>query len=189
MKQNFSLYFLAIIPPEPIRSQVRQFKEYITANYGSKASLRSPPHITLYMPFRFSNKREEQLTGKLESFTQNLETTEISLDNFGCFPPKIIYIQVAENPDLNNIQSQLDSFLRRELGVFNDLRGTRPFRPHVTIAFRDLKKSAFKDAWSEFSSKNYTGKFLCQNITLLKHNGKYWDEHYCFGFASPSSSG
>lgn len=61
-------YFIAIIPPSPIESDVLALKNFFKEKYNSKASLNSPPHITLHMPFLWKEKKEEELNDALRSF-------------------------------------------------------------------------------------------------------------------------
>ena len=62
------LYFIAIVPPTPIYDEALEQKEYFKVHYNSKASLNSPPHITLHMPFRWKEKEEKELEQQLEQF-------------------------------------------------------------------------------------------------------------------------
>jgi 2'-5' RNA ligase len=55
-----------------------------------------------------------------------------------------------------------------------------PFHPHLTVAFRDLKKPNYQLAWEEFKSKNFQAEFIADKITLLKHTGKVWEIHQEF---------
>ena len=64
--------------------------------------------------------------------------------------------------------------MREHLKLVNDL-GERPFRPHMTIAFRDLKKPLFFEAKEEFEQKSLEEQFYVKDICLLKHNGSSWD--------------
>ena len=91
------------------------------------------------------------------------------------FPPRVIFINVAESDFLDQLQGKLYRFFKRELDIFNANYQDRPFHPHLTLAFRDLKKSQFHVAWQEFSKKEYKAEFMADKISLLKHNGKSWD--------------
>ena len=64
------LYFLAIIPPSPFYDEALRLKHYFKDEYNSKASLNSPPHITLHMPFEWKEKKEEMLIEKLNLFAK-----------------------------------------------------------------------------------------------------------------------
>ncbi len=49
------------------------------------------------------------------------------------------------------------------------------FYPHMTIAFRDLKKNIFPVAWEEFKNRNIDMHWQAHELCLLKHNGKKWE--------------
>ena len=65
------------------------------------------------------------------------------------------------------------------MGVKSD-RPERSFRPHMTVAFRDLNKKMFREAWTHFSELQYQREFVAEQICLLQHNGKHWDERANF---------
>jgi 2'-5' RNA ligase len=165
-------YLIAILPPEPFASEIYKLKEYFRDQYKSKASLNSPAHITLHMPFEFDN--EDLLLSKFRTFNTDIFTIE--LKDFGSFPPRVIFIGIKNNPALDACQRNVMDFCKRKLDVFNADYKDQPFHPHVTLAFRDLKKSMFQTAWNEFKSKSYEASFDCSHISLLKHDGRSWRE-------------
>jgi hypothetical protein len=50
-RDSLRLYFIAHVPEEPVFADLMALKTAVRDLYGSKAALRSPPHITLHMPF------------------------------------------------------------------------------------------------------------------------------------------
>lgn len=176
-------YFIAIIPSSPIYEQAQELKIHFRDHYKSKASLNSPPHITLHMPFQWKEKKEADLVKELGKFARGLEPVEIKLKNFSCFSPKVIFIDVETNTELNELQKKLHRFCKKELNLFNADFKEQPFYPHLTLAFRDLKKPNFDKAWEEFKDKEFLGKFNVTQITLLKHTGKVWQpfQHFKLG--------
>ena len=173
-------YFIAIIPSAPVYDQAQQLKLYFRDHYGSKASLNSPPHITLHMPFRWKEKKEEDLIQVLSRFASNSCSFGLRLKNFSCFSPKVIFIDVETNATLNDLHKNLQTVCKRELNLFNANYKEQPFYPHLTLAFRDLKKPNFQKAWEEFKDREFEGDFLVEQITLLKHTGKIWQAHQHF---------
>lgn len=167
-------FLIAIVPPDPIASEANKLKEYFRDQYNSKASLNSPPHITLHMPFEWKATRESELINKLENFASSQTSFEITLSAFGSFPPRVIFIDVAPNEELKALQKSLMRFCKTELNVFNALYQEQPFHPHVTLAFRDLKKPEFAAGWNEFKDRPLHRPFVCDRISLLKHNGNLW---------------
>jgi 2'-5' RNA ligase len=168
-------YFMAIIPPSPVIEDSKALQEYFRDQYGSKAALNSPPHITLHMPFLWSHEKENRLIEKLLLFVKQYDPIKVCLDNFGSFPPRVIFINVTESDALYRLQKDLHRFFKLELDVFNANYKEQPFHPHLTLAFRDLKKGTYPDAWKEFSNKEFKAEFMADAISLLKHNGKTWD--------------
>jgi len=168
-------YFIAIIPPEPICEELHQLKFLFKDRFSSKASLNSPPHITLHMPFEWKVKKEKLLKDKLTDFFCSAKPFEVTLRDFGCFEPRVIYTAIEKNDAMTELQKKLFKFCKAELNLFNANFKALPFHPHVTLAFRDLKKPMFYKAWEEFMTRKLSATFLCTKITLLKYAGNHWE--------------
>jgi 2'-5' RNA ligase len=168
-------YFIALIPPSPIFDEAQALKVHFRETYHSKAALNSPPHITLHMPFLWHEEKEKKLLAKLHDFARIHDPIKVCLDNFSSFPPRVIFLNVAESDALDELQKKLHRYFKRELDIFNANWQDRPFHPHLTLAFRDLKKQQYHLAWQEFSGREYKAEFVADKITILKHNGKLWD--------------
>ena len=179
-----SKYFIAIIPPSPIYEEAYHWKLFFQEKYNTKAALRSPPHITLHMPFEWPSSKVARLLDSIGGFAKSCSPFELQLRGFGSFPPRVIFIRVGENKHLNDLQSDLIRFCRINLNLFNANRLDLPYHPHLTVAFRDLKKSLFEEAWDSVQDESFNHDFACTQITLLKHNGKSWDIDHQFGFQS-----
>lgn len=173
-KNSEAQYFIAIVPPEPVHSEALQLKHYFREQYNSKASLNSPPHITLHMPFRWRKDRELGLVESLKQFAATKSQFDIRLTGFSSFEPRVIFIDVARSETLDELQKQLKRFCRIELNLFNADYKDLGFNPHITLAFRDLKKPQFYKAWEEFRTKSFVATFSVSSIALLKHDGKVW---------------
>lgn len=167
-------YFIAIIPPSPVFEEALQLKEYFRDTYKSKASLNSPPHVTLHMPFRWKEKKEQELIDSLVVFASRHNGFDLRLRNFSCFSPKVIFIDVETSPELTSLQLHLHRYSKEKLNLYNATYKEQPFYPHITLAFRDLKKPNFEKAWEEFKDKEFSADFRVEKLTLLKHNGKLW---------------
>lgn len=185
-QQDLNLYFIALVPEEPLFSTILSFKNDISNRFNSKAALRSPPHITLHMPFRWKEQNEGRLFTPLQSLATSSPSFNIDLKNFGCFEPRVIYVSVQENQWLVSIQERLLKIAATEWHIYQQ-RNSRPFRPHMTIAFRDLKKNDFYKAWDEYKIKSLEAIMITNHLTLLKHNGRNWDIHKQFLLQEKSS--
>ena len=175
MAQQKALYFIALVPPEPFRQEAYALKEHFRDHYGSEASLNSPPHITLYPPFRLQ-KTEEDLIAGLQQRAQLIPPFEVRLNGFDAFPPRVIFIDVEPSVPLGRLQQEVATLVQGFAEKEKNARAERRFHPHITVAFRDLSKSAFKEAWAEYKEKSLRYQWQVQNLTLLRHNGRFWDE-------------
>jgi 2'-5' RNA ligase len=169
------LYFVAIVPPSPIYEEAFEHKIYFKEKYNSKASLNSPPHITLHMPFRWVEKNEDELVSHLSAFAHENLSFAVKLNGFSSFPPRVIFINVEITSELERLQKNLQRYFKRQLNLFNANYKELPFHPHLTLAFRDLKKPNYQKAWEEFVGKNYQATFKADKIALLKHSGSVWE--------------
>lgn len=174
-------YFIAVIPPEPVHSEIEHIKKEVSERYNNKSALRSPPHITLHMPFEYKTEKESLLFTALESFSFT-ETFTVQLQNYACFEPKVVFIDVVQNETLNRLRSALVQHIKVNLNIFNQAEALRGFHPHITIAFRDLKKSVFYEMMGEYKEKIYKADFEVNSFFLLKHTGKSWLPYKEFKF-------
>lgn len=182
---DLQMYFLAIVPPEPIYGAAHDLKTYFRDAYGSRAALNSPPHLTLHMPFRWKQAKESRIHEACIKACSMQSAFKLTLRNFSAFPPRVIFIDVVENTALVNFQKNLQGIFRRDLNLLNAQYKDLPFHPHLTLAFRDLKKEQFRKAWEEFEAKTFEAEFVVNELTLLKHNGRTWDIHRQFKMIDP----
>ena len=181
-------YFIGIIPPAPILEQVQEIKKNFRDHFQSKAALQSPPHITLHMPFDWKDKKESKLIESLQRLSLLLVPVNVTLKNFGAFPPKTIFIQVGTSDALVQLQNEVRQHCKKVLGLFNADYKDLPFHPHLTVAFRDLKKPNFVKAWEEYRNKLFDAEFIAHRICLLKHDGEKWNSFREFeiGISNPA---
>lgn len=180
-KDSHNLYFIAIVPEEPLQSKLMELKEWVYKETGSKGALRSPAHITLHMPFKWGIEKEKFLVNSLEKLVASFSIFEITLFNYNCFKPRVIYVDIEKNELLTSLRNEVNILSRKfwKLDLPKDLRG---FHPHITIGFRDLKKPQFYKIWEQVEEKQYKEIFRATSISLLKHNGKRWIEYKKFPF-------
>jgi 2'-5' RNA ligase len=170
---GFQKYFIAIVLPEPLLSKTEAIKHELLEGFGLKGALRSPAHITLHRPFEWKEEKEQALLNKLREFKMPAHF-EIDLHGFAAFKPRVIYVNVVQNAALTSLHTHLKLFAQKELKLFNEVNDERGFHAHVTVAFRDLKRSQFERIWSTFGSRPFSGNFTCRGFELLKLN-KRWD--------------
>lgn len=173
-----NLYFLAIIPDEELCERVVATQQYIAAKYHSRTSLKVVPHITLKAPF----KTPEFLHADVLHWFKNLRLEEtdflLAIENFGAFAnPRhpVIYLAPVSNHSLSKIQRELIGQFALHFPLMPLQNTDIIFKPHMTVAYRDLAPAIFPDAWEEFSVKQFSASVKVDKISLLQHDGKKWN--------------
>lgn len=174
------LFFVALLPDEEIREELTRFKQYAAEHFHSARALRSPPHITLVPPFFWKEEKTARLLDALAGFAAGRPKIRLRLEGFDCFAPRVIFVKVALTGDLQDLQAGLSAHLLRVVHLVNPDK--RPYHPHLTVAFKDLKRSVFPEAWDHFSKLDYRRDFVADHLTLLRHNGRVWEVFRDFPF-------
>lgn len=168
------MYFIGICPPHLLEKQIHGIKEEFRQKYGIQGAFRSKAHITLQMPFNLPTNKEVDLLNGLKMALMKHNPIEITLQNFGNFEPRVVFIKVDENEKLDQLQKSVEQFMKG-FQIFNSTHKNKGFTPHITIAFRDLKKPTFYKIWEEVKDRSFNERFLADSITIFKHNGTSWD--------------
>ncbi|MEG3861506.1 2'-5' RNA ligase family protein [Microcoleus sp. herbarium12] len=184
MNQSKQRFFMALVPPDEIKQQITQIKLYFAEHYNTRGALKSPPHITLQPTFEWPAADVPKLEKNLNQFATNRVPIPVTLSGFAAFAPRVIYAGVVKSGELMEIQQDLMSYVETNLGIVDRISQTRPFVPHMTVAFRDLTEENFHKAWLEFSGREIHFKFTAAALTLLLHDGSRWNISQQFPLAA-----
>ncbi|PSR18407.1 2'-5' RNA ligase [filamentous cyanobacterium CCP3] len=171
---NGDRFFVALLPPQAVQDEITAIKQEIWQRFGSKAVLRSPPHITLQPPFLWPLAEMSRLEQHLETLARPRPAVPVRLRGYSAFAPRVIYIDVVQTPGLMAVQAAIAAHLEKNCGIVDRVGKTRSFTPHVTVGFRDLSPAAFRRAWPEFEPRSFAAEFVAQALTLLRHDGQLW---------------
>jgi 2'-5' RNA ligase len=187
LPQSTRRFFIALLPPQEIQDYANEIKQYFAQTYESRGAQNSPPHITLQPPFEWQLEAVPVLEQCLSTFALSQTPMPVTLSGFGAFMPRVIYINVVKTPELLALQKDLMACVEASLGIVHQVSKTRPFAPHMTVAFRDLTKQNFRAAWPEFRHRRLEFEFTASELTLLIHDGRRWNVSANFPFlAQPS---
>ncbi len=173
LKDKHPLYFIAVLAPAGVSEEVTAFKQYAASNFESSRALHSPPHITLIPPFSWPPRQLPDVIQEVEQVAGAIAPFWLTLRNFNCFPPRVIFVDVPENKALADLQSTLSQHLHRQLNLGGEDK--RGFHPHMTVAFKDLRRRLFTPAWAYFSLIHYERTYEVREIALLRHNKQEWE--------------
>ncbi len=175
MKEN--LYFIALIPDEPVDAEITAFKEDFAIRFNSRKALRVMPHITLKTPFKLPGQLHDTLTKWFRELDIPKEPFAIDLNGFGAFNNKhspVVYVHPVINTPLYTLQQEITrSFRLLFPALVNDM--DLKFNPHITVAYRDLSPENFNEAWKEYKHKTYKAVFEVNEVFLLQHDTWKWN--------------
>lgn len=167
-------YFLAILPPQSFTEEVRRLKLELCDAFGVKQGLRSPAHITLKMPFSYNAHKEEKLIRLLQGFGRDCSPINLELGGVGQFRDKVVYLAVQSENGLYEMQERLMAFCRQVLHLPLE-RSDLLYHPHLTIAFRDVKKTQLEGLIDRVSEAALSCRFETGQFCLLKRIDGKWE--------------
>jgi 2'-5' RNA ligase len=171
-KPMHAKYFIAIVPEGTVFEKAEAIKQNLFNEYKLKGALRSPAHITLHRPFEWKEEKEDLLIDTLKNF-KACAPFDIELCDFNCFEPRVIFIDVKSNPQLNELHKNLARYCQINLRLLNEINDPRGFHPHITLAFRDLKRSMFYPLWENFKEQQFKGIVNVTGFSLLKLENRW----------------
>lgn len=167
------MYFIAQVLPNELNEKIHKYKLMMFDKFGCKVGLKSPAHITILPPCWIEEEREKELITDLENVCKNRSPFQLETKDFSAFKPRTIFIDVAVSDALRQMKNTADDYFGKK--DYKIKIEDRPFKPHITIATRDLHKKAFSEAWPLFEGKEFKERWVATGLSLLKHNKKDWD--------------
>jgi 2'-5' RNA ligase len=171
-----SLFFIALIPNKELRMKINAIKSDFKRFESSRAS-KVYTHITLKAPFKCSINNKKELLNWFSQMVIRQKPFSMDLDGFGAFYNKynpVVFINPVINKEIIKMQKEL-------MISFNSIFPAyvhpvdRNFKPHITVAYRDLTPENFLNAWKEYKYKAFNDVFDVNAIYLLEHDTNNWN--------------
>lgn len=177
MNKREILYMFAIMPPEKLAERIHTERMNFAEEYKAVKALKPPVHITLFDPFKIEDDAAslfEEHIAHLKHWANRVPSFEIELRDFSFFEnPKspVIYIDVVKSKQLNELQIEFKKQLKKYIPFENK---NQPYRPHITIGYRDVDPKIFPQIKEVYSKKWFRETFECNDICLWRHDGQKW---------------
>jgi len=173
-----NLYFIAIIPPTVISDDITAFRNDFKENYNSKAALKNMPHITLKAPFKIDAVHHDEVLQWFSTVSFPSDRFTVQLRNFGAFPNPdnpVVFVNPVMTPHLRELQTKIIKGFQEKYPDIPVHYFESEFKPHMTVAYRDLEYSEFDKAWKDvYCDKEYSAQFEVSAFYLLQHTGVEW---------------
>jgi len=194
------LYLVAIVPPEPLRSQLRAMQEEYHAIVGGEKVLKIPPYITLSAPILcedpdgFIARLRETVPGR-ESFLVDLTR----LERFPHHPT--LYYAIDKTDTIQKLHEDIlavvkdfrvrdfTSYYRQAKGraglllrVYGSEYVLERFSPHLSLTRHDSDRDKFRAFW-EAGVSAPAESFIADNVVVLRQGEDgMWTEHAKIAF-------
>lgn len=169
-----NLYLIAILPPPQLREQIDEIRRECAERYGVTAALKQPVHIILFRPLLLDPERENWLAKLLLSAT-NHASFDQQLENFDSLNMHAVFLRAIKNAGISAIQRNISSIINRNKIDPKEVKSNTLFRPHITIAYRDIPPDVFPVMWDNYKNRKFKRNFVVESFSLLKHDGKRWN--------------
>lgn len=159
-------YLLVLNPHEELWNKIIKVKEEFAENYKSDHARWGKPHITL-VNFLQYEMMEERLINRLHVLGMALPPFKVELKDFGSFPSHTIFINVTSKVPIQSLVKEVRHEAQRLMKLNDENKPHFIMEPHLTIA-RKLQPWQYEKGWLEYSNKNFTGRFIADEMTLLR---------------------
>ncbi len=158
-------YQLILDPHEELRNRISQVKKDFHEKYESEFVLGGRPRLTL-VRFTQIEMMEERILNRLKNIAMGFHPIKVELKDFASFPSHTIYINVTTKEPIRALVRQVRE-TQRLLKLDNDHKPHFIDEPHFTVA-RKLLPWQYEKGWLEYSNRHFTGRFIAQDMLLLK---------------------
>lgn len=186
-------FSIVIYSDHVLAKKVRKLQKNISKATGSRSCLKLwKPHFTIGSAVKVSEKELKGLYGDIKEAISHFKAFKIRIRNYdfmddwtgGKLPghtPYVIYLKVILNNKLLRLAKIVKEKVTDKRTVW--YKQPWPYKPHVTLAYKDLSKKGFIKEKETFKHKKFSGEDLVDHIILAKENktGK-WVEFKKFKF-------
>jgi len=159
-------YLLVLSPHEELWNRIMKVKEDFAEQYKSDYARWGKPHITLVNFVQYA-MMEERIVSRLHNIAMGFPPFKVELKDYGSFPSHTIYINVTSKLPVQNLVKNIRTESQRLMKLNDDNKPHFIMEPHLTIG-RKLKPWQYEKGWLEYSHKHFTGRFIANEMTLLK---------------------
>jgi 2'-5' RNA ligase len=159
-------YLLVLNPHQELSRKIAEirkdfYKEYkVTGVPSAKANL-------ALVKFEQLEMAESRIVQKLHIIALGYPPFKVEIKDFGSFPSHTIYLNVTSKVPIQNLVKTIRSEAQRLMKFDPEKTSHFMLEPHFTIGMK-LKPWQYEKGWLAYSNKHFTGKFIADEMILLK---------------------
>ena len=158
-------YMLVLTPHEELRKKIIGIKKEFAERYKCLQAMWTKPHLMLGR-FTQYEMMEERIVNRMKVTAMAFHAIKIELKDFGSYPSHSIFINVVSREPVKELIKEIRES-QRLLKLDNEHKPYFTDEPHLIIASR-LAPWQYESGWLEYSNRHFTGRFIADNMMLLK---------------------
>lgn len=174
LKTDKKLKLVAIVPPEPLYSFVKEEQNFIAQKWNARQALRTPPHITLIPPISLDEDESVELERISQETASNHPSFRLKVTRYDSFSPKVIYLKPSFPHALSVLYTDLMKTILANIPHAMQKYPYESFVPHITLAYRDLDPLRFKEVWKYYKNKKVNFTVDIDRICILDNTPDGW---------------
>ena len=159
-------YLLVLTPHKELWDKIMNIKMKFADDYESEHARLGRPQLLLANFIQYE-MMQERLVNRLRIVGMGATPFKVELRDFGSFPSHTIYINVVTKVPVQNLVKAIRHESQKLMKLNDDNKPHFILEPHLTIA-RKLQPWQYEKGWLEYSNKHFTGRFIADNMVLLR---------------------
>ena len=174
-------YNLRIVPPEPVFTEVVEFKKQFESLYGKQPLSKSKPHITI-ASFKMNSRHQDFLVDVLDRLSK-YTMFMLDIHGFGVFENSgTLYLKVSTSDAIQAIHKEVKSLCGEHLDGKLKLFSISD-TPHITLSKTSGKKMLY-ESLQHYQQEGYSRQIGIDHLTLVaRPKYRTWDWEHEIGLS------
>jgi hypothetical protein len=173
LPNTYSMYCIAIIPPEPAFSKIQFLNRALLAQYKKKGQENFIPFIPLLAPFKWDSKNEYLIIDALKKFAVNHFSVEAEIHGLDQ-QAACVQLNLIDKKGIQELQKQLKLFLDLNLKIEYNEAELSNYSPSLKLELTYKSKQNAKKVWENFQHGAFSLHFIANNFSLLRYETDTW---------------
>ncbi len=159
-------YLIVLNPHKELSDRIADIRKDFYKEYRMQGVPSSKANLAL-VKFEQLEMAESRIINKLHTIAMGYPPFKVELKDFGSFPSHTIYLAVTSKVPVQNLIKLIRTEAQRLMKHDPDVPPHFMMEPHFSIGMR-LKPWQYEKAWLAYSNKHFTGRFIADEMILLK---------------------
>lgn len=165
-KKQLNDYLIIIRPHAELLNKIIQVKQVFADKFKNENALYIKPHLALVKFSQFA-MAEERIVNKLKALSMGLTPVKIELKDFGNYPSHTIFVNVTSKIQIEILVKSIRINMQQLMRADKDNKPYFIMQPNFNIG-QKLLPWQFEKAWLEYSHRQFTGRFIVDEMLLLR---------------------